>query len=132
MSFLLTGCVYFTTLFRYRLFDLLPIARDVLIERMSDGAIVLDSAGRILDINPAAQQAEYQARVELHKTNQSLAARLKDIEALQAQLKEQAIRDSRKTLVIAPKSCGRPLRQRLFGSKKTSFRRQFPAAWALF
>ena len=172
MSFLLTGCVYFTTLFRYRLFDLLPIARDVLIEKMTDSIIVLDSAGRILDINPSAQRlvqpgtvtarshqallgqpiasvlahwpsllrhcrghenkevlitlcqqplrhlnlrlrqlqgkqhqptgkliilrdvsAEYQAKIELHKANQFLASRLREIEALQGQLKEQAIRD---------------------------------------
>ena len=171
MSFLLTGCVYFTTLFRYRLFDLLPIARDVLIEKMTDSVIVLDSAGRILDINPAAQNlvqpttperspqallgqpianvlahwpsllrhcrshedkevlitlcqqqprhlnlrlrqlqgkphqptgkliilrdvsAEYRAKIELHQANQFLAHRLREIEALQDQLKEQAIRD---------------------------------------
>jgi diguanylate cyclase (GGDEF)-like protein len=56
MSFLLTGLIYFTSLFRFRLFDLLPIARDVLIECMGEGVIVLDDECRVIDLNPAAQR----------------------------------------------------------------------------
>jgi diguanylate cyclase (GGDEF)-like protein len=56
MSFLLTGLIYFASLFRFRLFDLLPIARDVLIECMGEGVIVLDNQGRVIDLNPAAQR----------------------------------------------------------------------------
>jgi len=41
-------------LFRFRLLDLLPIARDVIVERMSDGVLVLDAYGRVIDLNPAA------------------------------------------------------------------------------
>ncbi|MEL6605966.1 MAG: histidine kinase N-terminal 7TM domain-containing protein [Cyanobacteria bacterium J06614_10] len=55
MSFLVTGLVYFTSLFRFRLFDLLPIARDTVIEKMDDGVLVIDNENRILDINPAAR-----------------------------------------------------------------------------
>jgi diguanylate cyclase (GGDEF)-like protein/PAS domain S-box-containing protein len=40
---------------RYHLLDLVPIARDVLVENMSDGVIVIDNQNRIIDINPAAQ-----------------------------------------------------------------------------
>lgn len=43
-------------LLRYRLLDVVPIARDVLIERMSDGIVVLDTQNRIVDLNPAARQ----------------------------------------------------------------------------
>ena len=56
MSFLGTGIIYFTSLFSVRLFDLLPIARDTLIERMNDGVLVVNREHRILDINPAARQ----------------------------------------------------------------------------
>ena len=56
MSFLLTGCIYFNSLFRDRLFDLVPIARDIIIEEMSEGIIVIDEANRIVDINRAAKQ----------------------------------------------------------------------------
>jgi len=43
-------------LFRYRLFDIKPIARDQIVETMWDGIIILDSNGRLIDINPAAQK----------------------------------------------------------------------------
>lgn len=55
MSFMLTGLIYAVSVFRFRMFDLVPVARDILIERMSDGVLVLDVQKRILDINPAAQ-----------------------------------------------------------------------------
>ena len=41
-------------LFRFRLLDLVPIARSVLVDRMTDAIIVLDRQNRILDINMAA------------------------------------------------------------------------------
>lgn len=42
-------------IFRLRLFDLVPVARDVLIEQMADGVLVVDARNRILDINPSAR-----------------------------------------------------------------------------
>jgi len=41
-------------LFRFRLFDLRPIARDAFFEKMTDLVIVLDAEDRIVDINPSA------------------------------------------------------------------------------
>ncbi len=43
-------------LFRYRLFDLRPIARETLFERMPDLVFVLDAQNRIVDINRSAQR----------------------------------------------------------------------------
>ena len=43
-------------LFHLRLLDIVPVARDTLVEEMSDGVIVLDALDRILDLNPAARQ----------------------------------------------------------------------------
>jgi diguanylate cyclase (GGDEF)-like protein/PAS domain S-box-containing protein len=43
-------------LFRYHLFEVAPIARDTLVERMRDGVIVLDRRRRIIDFNPAARE----------------------------------------------------------------------------
>ncbi len=40
--------------FRFRLFDLAPIAREALIEHLSDGVLVLDGNGRLVDVNPMA------------------------------------------------------------------------------
>ncbi len=41
-------------LFRYGLFDLVPIARERVLENMADQIIVLDVSDRVIDINPAA------------------------------------------------------------------------------
>ena len=50
-------CICFLVGFsRYRLLDLVPIARDALIESMNDGVIVLDAHNRIVDVNPTALQ----------------------------------------------------------------------------
>jgi diguanylate cyclase (GGDEF)-like protein/PAS domain S-box-containing protein len=43
-------------IFRYRLFDLAPIARDTLIERLNDGVVVLDGQARVVDANPEAHR----------------------------------------------------------------------------
>jgi diguanylate cyclase (GGDEF)-like protein/PAS domain S-box-containing protein len=56
IAFSLTGLVFAYALFRQRLFDLLPVARSLIVERMSDGVLVVDHQWRILDINPAARR----------------------------------------------------------------------------
>jgi diguanylate cyclase (GGDEF)-like protein/PAS domain S-box-containing protein len=43
-------------IFRHRLFDLAPIARDALIEELSDGVVVLDGQARVVDANPQAHR----------------------------------------------------------------------------
>lgn len=43
-------------IFRYRLFDIIPIAHSIIIHKMRIGMIVLDNEGRMLDINPAAEK----------------------------------------------------------------------------
>jgi len=42
-------------LFRFRLFDIGPIAHDTVIDGMDDGMVVLDVQDRIVDLNPAAR-----------------------------------------------------------------------------
>lgn len=56
MSFMLSGLCFFISIYRFRLFDIIPVARELLVENMSDGVIVLDVQNRIVDINPAAQR----------------------------------------------------------------------------
>jgi len=55
IAFMVTGVGMAYALFRYRILDLAPIARDVVIEGMRDGMIVLDASNQIVDINSAAQ-----------------------------------------------------------------------------
>ena len=53
--FTLTGVVFFWAIFRLRLLDLVPVAREALVEELPDGVLVVDEAGRVLDLNPAAR-----------------------------------------------------------------------------
>jgi PAS domain S-box-containing protein len=55
-AFSLTGLAFVWALFRYRMLDVVPAARDAVIENMSDAVIVLDAQNRIVDLNPAAQR----------------------------------------------------------------------------
>ena len=52
--FVLTGIIFTIGLFRIHFLDLVPVARDRLIETMTDGVLVLDNSDRIVDINPSA------------------------------------------------------------------------------
>jgi PAS domain S-box-containing protein len=48
--------VYFVALFHFRLFDVVPVARNRAIEQMREGMLVLDVQARIADVNGAAQE----------------------------------------------------------------------------
>ncbi len=54
VGFMLVGALLTVSLFELRLLDLVPIARDAVIETMNEGVLVLDAGDRILDANPAA------------------------------------------------------------------------------
>jgi diguanylate cyclase (GGDEF)-like protein/PAS domain S-box-containing protein len=56
IAFSLMGLMFAFALLRFQLFDLVPIARSLIVERMSDGIVVLDGINRIIDINPAARE----------------------------------------------------------------------------
>lgn len=54
LGFMVGGMVLSWNVFRFQLLDLAPVARDLLIEEMNDGVLVLDSGRRVVDVNPAA------------------------------------------------------------------------------
>ncbi len=166
VSFAATGLILWVSIVRLQLLDLVPVARDTLVENMGDGVLVLDEQCRIVDINPAGQRLlgqtpacigrrgeevlaqwpevtglchasaeaqvefmldravpryadlrvsplydrrrrftgrlvvlrditrRYQAEMQLKQANERLQTQLAEIEALQAELREEAIRDS--------------------------------------
>jgi PAS domain S-box-containing protein len=53
-GFTLAGVLWAWGTLRFRLLDIVPVARDVLVENMADALIVLDAQNRIVDVNPAA------------------------------------------------------------------------------
>lgn len=56
IGFLISGAAFSLALFRFQLLDILPVARETLIDNMADGMIVLDPMNRIVDINRAAMK----------------------------------------------------------------------------
>jgi diguanylate cyclase (GGDEF)-like protein/PAS domain S-box-containing protein len=52
----LSGFAIAWGMYRYRLLDILPVAREAIIENMTDGMIVLDNQNRIVDMNRSAEK----------------------------------------------------------------------------
>lgn len=55
LGFSLSALVITFSIFQLGLFDLVPIARDQLVENLADGMLALDLRNRIVDINPKAR-----------------------------------------------------------------------------
>lgn len=51
----ISGLIIAGGIFRYRLFDIVPVARENIIENMDDGVVVLDAQNRIADMNQTAK-----------------------------------------------------------------------------
>jgi PAS domain S-box-containing protein len=56
MSFGITGLAFVPGLFRYRLFDLTPVAWAAVVDGINDPVVVIDPSGRIVELNPAADR----------------------------------------------------------------------------
>lgn len=56
-AFTISIVVFAWGIFSFKLVNLAPVARDLVVEKMPDGMIVLDAQGNIVDINPAVQKA---------------------------------------------------------------------------
>lgn len=54
-SFAISNALVAWGLFRFSLFDVVPVARDTVIENMADAVMVLDQMNRVVDLNPAAE-----------------------------------------------------------------------------
>lgn len=54
LAFLATGFLWLAAILRGTLLDILPVARDALVEQMLDGVVVIDGNDHVVDANPAA------------------------------------------------------------------------------
>lgn len=55
VSLSLSTALFGVAILRYRMFDLTPVAWDVVLAQLSDGVIVLDDRERVVDLNAAAE-----------------------------------------------------------------------------
>jgi len=51
---IITGLVYLFGLIHYHLFDMIPVASTVVLEMIRDGVLVVDTCGRVIDMNASA------------------------------------------------------------------------------
>jgi diguanylate cyclase (GGDEF)-like protein/PAS domain S-box-containing protein len=68
---------------RFSLFDVVPVARDLVIEQMSDAILVLDDERTVIDLNPAAEQLVERDREQaLHMSAGELLRAVPEVRAL--------------------------------------------------
>ncbi len=94
ITFSITGFLFLWALYGLRLLDLSPIARDKLVNSLSDGMIVLDTQNRIIDINQAASEMLAAAPAML------LGKDLVDVEPLSYSLLGQPLEQEIKTETV--------------------------------
>ena len=53
--FTASGVLVAIAIFRYRFLDIIPVARQAVLEQIAEGVLVVDARGRVVDVNPAAR-----------------------------------------------------------------------------
>lgn len=82
LTLVMSSLLFAWATFRYRFLDIVPVARDRLVDSMDDCMIVLDSRNRVVDINPpmktllAEASAEKKAIIQERMIGQPIAAYL--------------------------------------------------------
>ena len=95
LSFVASGLLFTHALYRNQLLDLIPVARDVVIESLSDAVIVLDSSRRVLDMNAAARRLAGDPARWVGQPMIALVPMLRDVRV-------DVVADSSTTLVVDP------------------------------
>jgi PAS domain S-box-containing protein len=66
LSFMLAGSGFSYSFFRHNPIEITPVTRDMVVEKMDEGWIVLDTKNNIVDINPAAEKIMGFSRNEIY------------------------------------------------------------------
>jgi PAS domain S-box-containing protein len=82
VMFSITGLLFLFALYGSRFMDIVPIARNTMIEHMADGVLVLDVRGNLVDFNPAAQAIFGISQADLWTPLPAALARWPEIVAL--------------------------------------------------
>ena len=65
LAFAITGVAFYWGLSKLHLLDVLPIAHEAILKSIADGAVVLDTRQRVVELNPAAERIVRRAKSEL-------------------------------------------------------------------
>lgn len=111
----MTGLVMIFGAFSSKIFDLVPIGREILVEHLEEGMLLVDKKLRLIDLNPAArrllninhdfQPGSYLSPVfgrfpeietlVLHGTSEPKVLQLPDVENKYIEIKAEGIRDNK-------------------------------------
>jgi PAS domain S-box-containing protein len=94
LGFLISGFAFTWALFRFRALDLVPVAREAILNTMPDAVFVLDAQNRIIDVNPAGEKiaerpaAELLGRMaaEMFAARRDLVESFRDVPEAQAEI----------------------------------------------
>ncbi len=102
VCFTLTGLFLTLAIFKYRFLDITPIAREVIIENLYDGVLLVDKNNKIIDINGAACRLLSLDNSDIGKSvdialsdNSEILEHLKMEKNLKKTVKEVGIRDNK-------------------------------------
>ncbi len=101
VTFSLTGVLFLIALYGSRFMEIVPTARNAMIDHMNDGVLVVDDHGRLVDFNPAAQAICKVSQQDLWKPFQQTP--LKNFPEIVALLSDPMGRTSQ-DIIISPKS----------------------------
>lgn len=65
LTYILVTLMYALVFIRFRIFSVVPIGRTTVIERMSDGVLVLDAEDRVADLNPVVEKLLNKPRAKI-------------------------------------------------------------------
>jgi diguanylate cyclase (GGDEF)-like protein/PAS domain S-box-containing protein len=88
----------------YALFDVVPVARDLVIEQMNDAVLVLDDERTVIDLNPAAEQLIERQRA--HAIGLSAGELMRAVPEVRALLDDVGDRPSRNELELPTRDRG--------------------------
>jgi signal transduction histidine kinase/PAS domain-containing protein len=66
-AFSISGLLLYVAVVRHRLLDIVPIAREAVIEKMNEAVCVLDQNNRVIDANPAALTILQVSSAQIHR-----------------------------------------------------------------
>lgn len=99
LAFVITVLTFGWSMYRFRLLDLIPIARDVIVENMEDAVLVLDKTFRMVDANQSASKLLGQPLADM--LGQPIPQVLSNQDELIAKLKETGNLETEIQLPIA-------------------------------
>lgn len=94
VAFMVSGVLIMIGMVRFRLLDLVPIAHDLVFRNVKSGVVIVNAEGRVLEMNPAAEQilgrtqpeAAGKNLLEVFPEHKDLINQFRDIPETQAQI----------------------------------------------